>query len=94
MEMNQDSTISSSAVAAPRKSPLMKILDYAAEIGASDIHLCSGAPLMVRIHGAITPFSRFVDGVDKSFKPEDVDRLIRDIMPQNIKDMFQNQHLT
>lgn len=90
--MNQDATSSDPALAAHRKPPLMKILDYAAEIGASDIHLCSGAPLMVRLHGEITLFSRFVDGVDKSFKPEDVDRLIRDIMPSNIRESFQNQH--
>ena len=68
--------------------PLIKILDYACELGASDIHLCSGAPLMIRVNGDITPFSKYVDKIDQFFSASEVDRLINDVMPDDIKQLF------
>ncbi|MFH0765831.1 MAG: type IV pilus twitching motility protein PilT [Calditrichota bacterium] len=77
---------------AQETAPLINILDYACELGASDIHLCSGAPLMVRLNGDMTPFSKLVDGLDKVFTGAEVDRLLDGITPEGIKEQFSQVH--
>jgi len=69
-------------------SPLINILDFACELGASDIHLCSGAPLMMRLHGELVRMSDFADGLGDNYSPADVYNLIDRVMSDEQRRAF------
>lgn len=73
----------------PSKVPaLIRILDFASEIGASDIHLCSGAPAMMRLHGDLVRISEFAEGFDDDFSPQKIADVIDGIMNDKIREEF------
>lgn len=72
--------------------PLIKILDFASELGASDVHLCAGAPLMMRILGDVTLLSKYAEGFENDFTAEEVEILIDDIMPDIVREQFKVHH--
>ncbi|MBM3328060.1 MAG: type IV pilus twitching motility protein PilT [Calditrichaeota bacterium] len=69
-------------------SPLVGILDFACELGASDIHLCAGAPLMIRLHGDLVKMSDYADGLGEDFTPADIETLLAGIMSSDLQRHF------
>jgi twitching motility protein PilT len=68
-------------------SALITILDFACELGASDIHICSGAPLMMRVSGKLVKVSEYADG-DWDFSPKQIEELIEGIMNDSQRSEF------
>ncbi len=76
-------------LADPSKVPaLIRILDFASEMGASDIHLCSGAPAMMRLHGDLVRISEFAEGFDDDFSPQKINEVIDGIMNNRLREEF------
>ncbi len=72
----------------PSNSHLIKILDFANELGASDIHLCSGSPITIRLNGELEKMGDFADGLKDIYTPEEVSNLIFEIMTDEEKRAF------
>jgi len=68
--------------------PLISILDFAGELGASDIHLSSGAPLMVRVHGNLMRISELAEGLEDSYTPKQIALLFDGIMSEHEREEF------
>lgn len=64
--------------------PFDRILAEARVSGASDVHVMSGAPLAFRVHGQITE-----PEPARVLMPEDVDRLVRPIIPPRLARDFE-----
>lgn len=62
----------------------LKVLEYAIEKEASDIHLSSGSPIVFRIHGELTK----IDEKD-NITPAILSELIEDLLPDNVS-QFEN----
>jgi twitching motility protein PilT len=76
----------------PSKVPtLIRILDFAGEMGASDIHLCSGAPPMMRLHGDLVRISEFAEGFGDDFTPSKISEVIEGIMNSQVSQEFKNK---
>ena len=60
----------------PDADALGHLLDYAAEVGASDLHLATGEPAVLRVDGKLQPLGRGVQDVDTLLTPllSDADR--------------------
>jgi len=69
-------------------SPLIALLDFACELGASDIHLCAGAPLMIRVHGGLRRLSEHAEGLQDVYSPDEIALLIDSIMNPGQRDDF------
>lgn len=66
------------------KSEITKYLDYAINSGASDIHICVGIPIMVRVDGKLLPIpdvaaisSAKAKGLISSFTPADMEATLK-----------------
>lgn len=63
-----------------------QMLARVVERGASDLHLTSGLPPMVRLHGALEPLEGF-----PSLTPSKLRDLVYNILPQRVRERFENQ---
>ncbi|HET9060050.1 MAG TPA: PilT/PilU family type 4a pilus ATPase [Acidimicrobiales bacterium] len=62
-----------------------QMLSKLVELGGSDLHLTSGLPPMIRLHGSVQP----LEGFD-SLTPSKLRDLIYNILPQRIRERFEN----
>ena len=62
-----------------------KYLGFLRERNGSDLHLTSGNPPMIRLYGSMTPLK------GDSLKPEQVEKLLTEIMPERKKQQFDEQ---
>jgi len=69
---------------------LITILDFAGELGASDIHLASGAPLMVRVHGELVRISELAEGLEDEYTPQQIAALFDGIMNEAQREEFKS----
>jgi twitching motility protein PilT len=78
------------ATHAPTAPPIDRLFRAMCEMKASDLHISSGTPPMVRADGEV----RLLDPAAASMTPEDVARLLEPIMPEKNRQEFDRRHDT
>lgn len=62
-----------------------KLIERCVQLGASDLHLSSGAPAYLRVHGRLEPLN------DQVLAPELVDRMASELMHPRQRDVFEER---
>lgn len=76
------------AASGGRTPPLITILDFASELGASDIHICAGAPFMMRLHGDLVKMSDYAEGDWDKHTPAQIQTLVEGVMSEKQRTAF------